>query len=153
MREGGRAEAIEWEIGRVWSGEDSGEWEWTWEEVEGVEGEGGREEWGRSGKAARLLDSGAEDGQYKLPFFFTDPTEWNGGAEGGGEGEGPGEGRDFVIPTFGEVVDALAADVWRAPPPFRTLANMCGARHSALDAVIPFERLEVICCAYVFDTA
>lgn len=140
----GGGEGEDWESRRGGSREEIEEleWGWEWQEVQGDEegGDGGWGEWRGSGEDGRRLD------EKNLPFFFTNPIKWNGGGGGEGGGDGDGDehkGEDFVIPTFGELVDALAADVWRAPPPFRSLANMCGARHSALDAVIPFERLEV----------
>ena len=47
------------------------------------------------------------------------------------------------VPTFEEVLDLLAADIWAAPSAFRPAASLCGMWQSPFDTIIPFETLQV----------
>lgn len=49
------------------------------------------------------------------------------------------------VPTFTEVVELLAKNVWDAPPAFRPMSTMCGMAQSPFDTFIPFETLQVCC--------
>lgn len=79
------------------------------------------------------------------------PT-WGGNGEGGGlsgRHGGPRSLRDAAapaVPTFEELLDLLASDVWVAPSAFRPAASLCGMWQSPFDTIIPFETLQV--CSY-----
>lgn len=99
--------------------------------------------------------------------FWEGPGGWNGpvavaaernaGVGGSGEGVGGGTGAngdgsggdggvEIGIPTFSEVLDALKGGIWNAPTAFRPAVSLCGQSNSPFDSIIPFERLQVICC-------
>ena len=47
------------------------------------------------------------------------------------------------VPTFEELLDLLAEDLWTAPSSFRPAASLCGMWKSPFDTIIPFETLQV----------
>ncbi|CAM9444879.1 unnamed protein product, partial [Laminaria digitata] len=47
-----------------------------------------------------------------------------------------------TAPTFEELLDLLAANIWAAPSAFRPAASLCGMWKSPFDTIIPFETLQ-----------
>ncbi|CAM9511475.1 unnamed protein product, partial [Laminaria digitata] len=68
--------------------------------------------------------------------------------EGGGlrgRGDAPRGLQDEAapaVPTFDELLDSLASDIWSAPSAFRPAASLCGMWQSPFDTIIPFESLQ-----------
>lgn len=93
-----------------------------------------------------------EEAEQELPEAGEHRTlQTMGGDDGAWSTTGGGEPRALQnateatgpVPTFYELVDLLAADIWAAPSAFRPAASLCGMWQSPFDTIIPFESLQV----------
>ncbi|CAM9252771.1 unnamed protein product, partial [Laminaria digitata] len=98
----------------------------------------------------RYRDMKEGDAEQKLPETGNPlrARTWGGYDEGGGSTTSWDKPRSLQhttvpsVPTFEELLDLLADNIWAAPSAFRPAASLCGMSHSPFDTIIPFETLQ-----------
>ena len=87
-----------------------------------------------------------EAADHRRPRTVGEDDEGEGPTTSGGALRGLQDSTMPTVPTFEELLDFLAAEIWTAPSAFRPAASLCGMWQSPFDTIIPFETLQV--CDY-----
>ena len=108
--------------------------DWGWFDV--IKRHGGLKEDGANQELPNTNDS-------RIPQNLGEGSEREGPSTSGDALPGMQGGAVPPVPTFEELLDLLAVDLWAAPSAFRPAASLCGMWKSPFDTIIPFESLQV----------